>query len=191
MEEEREVTARAFGAYGSPLEMVTSFKYLGRVISEADGDGPAVVKKFYRSNNIWSRMPRILSKEGAAPLVSGFFLSRLFFKAVVHTVLLFGEDTWLVTPAWERPWVGVQTQVERRLTVRVPWKTPDRRWGYTLAVATAREEAGFLTMEEYIRRRQNTVAHYIATRSMLELFEGSERDPGGVSRYAVVGTGGN
>ena len=35
-EEEREVTARAFSAYGSPLEMVTSFKYLGRVISATD-----------------------------------------------------------------------------------------------------------------------------------------------------------
>ena len=31
-EEEREVTARDFSAYGSPLEMLTSFKYLGWVI---------------------------------------------------------------------------------------------------------------------------------------------------------------
>ena len=35
-EEEREVTTRAFSAYGQPLEMVTSFKYLGRVILETD-----------------------------------------------------------------------------------------------------------------------------------------------------------
>ena len=33
-------------------------------------------------------------------------------------------------------------------------------------------------MEEYVRRRQNTVAQYIATRSLLDLCEGSERDPG-------------
>ena len=32
-----------------------------------------------------------------------------------------------------------------------------------------------MTMEEYIRRRQNTVAQYIATRSLLDLCEGSER----------------
>ena len=44
--------------------------------------------------------------------------------------------------------------------------------------AAAREAAGFLTMEEYVRRRQNTVAQYIATRSLLDLCEGSERDPG-------------
>ena len=31
-EEDMEVTARAFNAYGRPLEMVTSFKYLVQVI---------------------------------------------------------------------------------------------------------------------------------------------------------------
>ena len=33
-------------------------------------------------------------------------------------------------------------------------------------------------MEEYVRQRQNTVAQYIATRSLLDLCEESERDPG-------------
>ena len=37
-EEEREVNARAFIAYGRPLEMVTSFKYLGQAISAMDND---------------------------------------------------------------------------------------------------------------------------------------------------------
>ena len=31
-EEERGVTTRTFSAYGRPLEIVTSFKYLGRMI---------------------------------------------------------------------------------------------------------------------------------------------------------------
>ena len=45
-------------------------------------------------------------------------------------------------------------------------------------MATAREEAGFLTVEYYIRRRHNTVAQYIATQLLLDLCEGSERAPG-------------
>ena len=36
--EAREVTPRAFSAYGLPLDMVTSFKYLLRVLSEVDDD---------------------------------------------------------------------------------------------------------------------------------------------------------
>ena len=38
-------------------------------------------------------MTRIYSREGSEPRVSGFF-----FKAVVQSVLLFGVETWLVTP---------------------------------------------------------------------------------------------
>ena len=40
------------------------------------------------------------------------------------------------------------------------------------------ELAGFLTMEEYIRRLQNMVAQYIDTRSLLDLCEGLDRAPG-------------
>ena len=40
------------------------------------------------------------------------------------------------------------------------------------------EAGGFLTMEEYVRRRHNTVVQYIATQSLLDLCEGLERDPG-------------
>ena len=42
----------------------------------------------------------------------------------------------------------------------------------------AREESGFLKMEEYIRQCQNMVAQYIAARSLLDLCEGSERAQG-------------
>ena len=37
-------------------------------------------------------------------------------------------------------------------------------------------------MEEYVRWRHNTVAQYIATQSLLDLCEGSERAPGGLVR---------
>ena len=50
-------------------------------------------------------------------------------------------------------------------------RTMDGKWRYT-SEAMAREEAGFLTMEEYVRRHHNTVAQYIATRSLLDLREG-------------------
>ena len=40
---------------------------------------------------------------------------------------------------------GFNAQVEKRLTGQLLWRTPDKKWIYNLA-ATAREEAGFLTM---------------------------------------------
>ena len=46
---------------------------------------------------------------------------------------------------------GFQDQVEWRLTGRLMWRKTDGKWEYT-SVATAREEAGFQTMEEKIWR---------------------------------------
>ena len=88
-------------------------------------------------------------------------MSRFFFKAVVQAVLIFGSETWVVTPRMVKALGGFQTQVERRLTGRLPRRTPYGKWTYTSA-ETSREEAGFLTMEEFVRRRQNTVVQYIA-----------------------------
>ena len=143
--------------------MVTSLKYLGRVISATDNDWPAVVRNLAQAKKIWSRMSRILSREGAAPWVSG-----LFFKSVIQEVLLLGDETFVVTPRMGKTLGGFHTQVSRRLTGQLLRRTTDRKWRYTLSAA-AREEAGFLTMEEYVRRHHNTVAQYIATRSLLDL----------------------
>ena len=91
-EDNREVTSWAFSAYGRPIQMVTSFRYLGRVISAADDNWPAVVWNLAKARAVWRRMTRILSREGAETRVSGFF-----FKAVIQSVLLFGAETWVVT----------------------------------------------------------------------------------------------
>ena len=69
MEEYQDVTSREFSAYGRPLEMVTSFRYLGRVISAADEDWPEVVWNLAREREVRKRMPRILGREGAEPWV--------------------------------------------------------------------------------------------------------------------------
>ena len=62
MEEEREVTDRAFSAYGSPLEMVTYFRYLVQVISAVDDGWPGVVRNLSRARLLWKRMMIILSR---------------------------------------------------------------------------------------------------------------------------------
>ena len=116
-------------------------------------------------------MSRILGREGATPRVSCFF-----FKVVIQSVLIFGAETWTVTPRMGKALREFQTQVARRMTGNLPRSTTDRTWRYTSAAA-AREAAGFLTVEEYFRRLQNTVAQYIATRSLLDLCERLDRAP--------------
>ena len=122
-EEAREATTRKFSAYGTPLEMVTSFKYLGRVLSAADDDWTTVALNLVKVRTVWWRMPRILSREGARLRVS-----RFFFNYVIQSGLLFNADYWVVIPHMGRYLRGFQDQVGRRLTGSLPWKSLNGRW---------------------------------------------------------------
>ena len=73
--------------------MVTSLKYLVRVLMSLDDDWLEVVGNLQKSRKSWARLPIILGMEGDSPMMSG-----IFFKAVVHAVLLFGAETWLMPP---------------------------------------------------------------------------------------------
>ena len=88
-----DIAERAFQAYGRPLVRITSFKYLGWVLTEVDDDWAAVIANLRKARKSWAWMARIMVKEGARPRVLG-----IFFKAVVHAVLLFRSETWLLNP---------------------------------------------------------------------------------------------
>ena len=72
-EELRESSERAFQAYGAPLENVTSFKDLGRVMTVGDDYWPEVVGNLQKVRKILGQISRILIREGADPKVSGHF----------------------------------------------------------------------------------------------------------------------
>ena len=54
---------------------------------------PTVVGNLRNSRKSWAWLSIILGQEGVKPQVSG-----VFFKSVVQTVLLFGSETWVITP---------------------------------------------------------------------------------------------
>ena len=82
-----------FSTYGPPLEMVTYFRYLGRLILAANDDFPEVIWNLAKARAVWRRRRSLLSRYGARLRVSDFFL-----KALVQSVFLFGAETWVVTP---------------------------------------------------------------------------------------------
>ena len=117
---------RDFDAYGYPLENVTAFKYLGRVMTEGYDDWPSVVGNLQGERKSWERLSQILIREGADPKVSG-----ICFKAVMQAVLLFRAETWVLTPMMERALCSFQHRVVRHLTRRHPRKRGDGIWEYT------------------------------------------------------------
>jgi hypothetical protein len=109
----------------------------------------------------WAYISRILSQEGATPRISA-----IFYKAVVQTVLLFGSESWVLTPSMLGKLEGFHQQIARRLTGRAPvYLRSEGTWQYQ-PMGNAMEEAGLFSMNEYITRRRNKLVDYVATRSI-------------------------
>ena len=90
--EMRENLERAFRAYGEPMEAVSEFRYLGKLLTATDDDWPEVAGNIKKARRRWGRLAKVLDREGADPKVS-----RTFYIAMTQAVLLFGSETWVLT----------------------------------------------------------------------------------------------
>ena len=111
----RENSERAFKAYGVPIESVTEFKDLGKILTATDDDWPAVVENLGKARRSWGRFSQVLGREGADPKVSW-----VFYIAVTQAVLLFGLETWVLTPRMEKALDSFQSRITRKITGRQP-----------------------------------------------------------------------
>jgi hypothetical protein len=82
---------------GAPIENVTEFKYLGRVVNNKNDNQPTVIENLRKVRIKWGRISRILSKDGADPKAMASF-----YKAIVQSVLLYGSESWVHTLAMEK-----------------------------------------------------------------------------------------
>ena len=92
-------------------------------------------------------------------------------------MLLFGEETCLLTSWMEQDLDSFQYRVARRVTGRQQRRRGGGIWDY-LPLAQAIGEAGFKGVSNYVTGRQNTVEQYIATQPILDLCERATRRPG-------------
>jgi hypothetical protein len=84
---------RTFMAYREDLERVETFKYLGRLLAYNDNDSRAMQSNLKKARKSWAWVSCVLRTENASPKVSG-----VFYKATVQAVLLFGNETWKLSP---------------------------------------------------------------------------------------------
>ena len=82
-----------FRVHEQPLETVTTFKLLVRLITMMDDNWPAVIVNQNKSWKKWYLLYMILGKEGADTRTSGHL-----YLSVVQAVLLFDAETWVATP---------------------------------------------------------------------------------------------
>ena len=88
-----------------------------------DDDWPVVVVNLGKARRSWGRLVRVLGREGADPKVL-----RAFYTAVTQAVLLFGVETWVLTPRMEKALNSFQSRVARKITGRQPRRRKYRIW---------------------------------------------------------------
>ena len=62
VEETDEQIGRVLLAYGTPLMVVSSFPYLGLMLSSYDNNWPVVEQNLWRAQGKWGRLAKILGK---------------------------------------------------------------------------------------------------------------------------------
>ena len=75
-EEMHKSMERAFQDCGRTLETVTSFKYLGQVLTAADDNWMEVVGNLRKEQKSWAQLARILGQKDTSPRVLGVFSRR-------------------------------------------------------------------------------------------------------------------
>jgi hypothetical protein len=83
-EDIRKAREVVFSVFCVPLESVSKFLYLGRQLSSTDDDWSDVVKNLAKARRRWATISRVLIRDGVTPRIS-----EMFYKAVVHSVLLY------------------------------------------------------------------------------------------------------
>ena len=100
----------------------------------------------------------------------------MFYQAVVASVLLYGSESWVVSPAALRELEGFHVEAARRLTGMRPRKVAGK-WVYPHS-ADVLAAAHLQTVEHYIQMRRHTVHNNIRDRTVLKECRRAERRRG-------------
>jgi hypothetical protein len=97
------------------LSPVTTFKYLGHILTSRDNNWEVAYWNLKKAKQRWATISRVLARESASPRVSA-----LFYKAVIQTVLLYGSETWVISGKILQLLTSFHHGIARRLTGRFP-----------------------------------------------------------------------
>jgi len=167
-----------FTAHGDVLECVEVFRYLGCLLSQDDDDIQAMRSQLCKAHGTWARIGQVLRRENAPPRVS-----TKFYKAIKQSVLLYGSETWVLSPAAMARLEGFHIRVAYWMAKEhVPRGGPNLQWVYPSSEAVL-EECGMHTIQHYIDVQRETIAKYVVGCSILaecqEHTEGAVRCLGG------------
>jgi hypothetical protein len=152
-----------FTAYGERLERVEVFKCLGRLLAYNNNDARAVRGNLKKVRAIWLRLSRTIRAENASPRVCG-----IFYKATVQSILLFGSETWNLSPSSLKLLEGFHIRAAWRMAGKRPMKFPDGAWTYPNS-AQVLEDVGLKTVAHYIAVCWQHIVNYIVDKPIFTM----------------------
>ena len=152
-----------FSIGGAEIERVKQFRYLGRILDENDDGNHALQRQLARARTKWGRIAAVLRSQGMKPRAMGYF-----YKAIVQTILLYGSETWVLSDFQMKQLRSFHSRVARYITGRHIRQNADGTWFHPPTEGVL-EEAGLRTIDEYIRRRRDTVRHFVRFRPIYEV----------------------
>ena len=146
---------RKFCANGEDLERVEVFKYLGRLISFDDADNQAMWSNLKKAQGCWARVSRVLRAENATPKTCG-----MFYKATVQAVLLYGSETWSLSPSSMKRLEGFHIRAAWQMSGKRPERNVDGSWTYPRSEEVL-EAVGMKSIAHYVDVQRQTIANFI------------------------------
>jgi hypothetical protein len=100
--------------------MVTTFWYLGRILTTSDNNWAAARWNLKKARQRWATISRVLARESAMPRISA-----LLYKATIQTVLLYGSETWVINDEILQLLTSFHHGAAHQLTGRYPRPIPE------------------------------------------------------------------
>ena len=136
---------------GCPIKRVPTFKYLGRVLDEAEDNTKCIKVQLKQDWSRWWRVLTVLKRQGAnAQIMARFYL------AVVQAILLYRADSWTITKQNLAKLSVFHWRAVRHIMGKHIRKLVDGTWSYPNHEELLRE-CCLLPIEAYIARRRGTL----------------------------------
>ncbi len=151
----QEALEHSFTAYGEDLERVEVFEYLGRLIAYDNTDTQAMRSNLRKAMGCWAWISRVLRAENADARTCG-----MFYKMTVQAVLLYGSETWSLSPMSVKQLEGFHIRAAWQMSGLWPGKNPDGSWSYPCSKDVL-DAAGLHTIAHYMDVHRQTVENFI------------------------------
>jgi uncharacterized C2H2 Zn-finger protein len=165
-----------FHVQGQEVEDVADFKYLGRWLSEDDSDIKAIRANIKKAQGKWSRLSRLLVREGA-----NIRMMARFYLTIIQSVLLYGAETWAITQRQLSLLSSFHNRCVRGITRRRIKRTeegiyecPDMNETFFIA--------NLEPIQEYITRHKERILPYAKTRALYRQCVRTQKAPNAANK---------